>query len=181
MKEDIEDFIKRNRESFDDEKPSNSVWSKIEGEVFHEKKTISIQWSYFWKVAAVVFFVFSGYLLWQLNDMKSENYAVEDNADEILEEFTTTETFYENEIATMVSAIEEYNMSDTSLTNSFKNDIDALDQQYDALKIELNDDKNEQVINALILNLQLRMEILNKQLTILDNLKNTESNENVNI
>lgn len=181
MKEDIEDFIKQNRASFDDESPSDGLWNRIEEEVFDETKSKIVFWPYFWKVAAVVFFVFSGFLLWQLNQTKSDALVAEETNGEMVDEFTATETYYMSEIKNMTVLVENFEDVDPTLTKSFKDDIDALDEQYNALKIELDENKNEQVINALILNLQLRMQILNKQIMILNNLKNSESNENVNI
>jgi hypothetical protein len=57
-------------------------------------------------------------------------------------------------------------------------ELDTLDDMYDQLKKDLqHNQNNDRLISAMIRNLQLRVEILNKQLKILERIKNYQEDE----
>ena len=182
MHDKLEKFIRDNRELFDDKTPDKSVWSKIEKEIDGDHKKKHIDFTFVWKAAAVFFFGVSAYLLFQLNNSR-------DNADlypelsttDIIEEFKETEAFYIAQISEKRASIEAIDHIKPDLATSFQQDIHKLDSMYNELKKELDRDSNEQVINALVQNLQIRIEILNQQLDILRSLKKSENDEKVNI
>ena len=89
-----------------------------------------------------------------------------------MKEFEAAEAFYISEISEKRANIEAINDVNQNLIQSFQEDIHKLDSMYGELKKELSQDNNDQVFSALIQNLQIRIEILNQQLNILENVKN---------
>ena len=65
MKDRLEEFVKENREGFDSEVPRRDLWSKIESEL--EKKETHFDYSWLWKVAALVFLASTIALLFKGN------------------------------------------------------------------------------------------------------------------
>lgn len=182
MKDELEKYITENREAFDDKMPDIKVWDKIESEIGRDFKKKYFNYTILWKVAAVFFFASSVYLFTQLNKTGTDGEALAPmTSSNLYQEFEEAEAYYVLEIGRKQASLTAAKKIDPILTESFQTDISHLDSIYTQLKNEFSENKNEQVINALIQNLQLRIEILNEQLMILENVKNTVDNENINI
>ena len=182
MQDKLEKFIRDNRELFDDKTPDKSVWDNIEKEIGADKKKKQIDFFFLWKAAAVFFFAVSAYLLFQLNNSRQNPGFDSELADNgLIEEFKETEAFYISQIAETRASIEAIDDVKPELAQSFEQDIHKMDSMYNELKVELSRESNEQVYNALVQNLQTRIEILNQQLNILKSLKKQKNDENVNI
>ena len=89
MKDPLNEFIKRNRDAFDDKTPDENVWKKIEAHL-PQMKVVSLWNSVaLWRVAAVLFMGLSVMLL--LNEQKKP---VEDKqAYQLQGEFRDLENF----------------------------------------------------------------------------------------
>ena len=181
MEDKLEKFIRDNRSALDDKVPGEKVWDNISSELFEAENKKPTTFSVYWKAAAIFFFALSAYLLVQLNRTDPAESAGNDLASNIIQEFNTTEAYYLTEISTLKSSMVDYVTVDPELSENFIQDIETLDNQYQSLKIELSENSNENVINALILNLQMRLEILNQQLNILKNLENDKNDNNKSI
>ena len=181
MQDKLEKFIRDHRELLDDKTPDKSVWSKIEEEIGGDHKKKQIDFSLMWKAAAVFFFGLSAYLLFQLNTTTNPDLQSELSHNGILQEFEETEKFYISQISEKTANIEAIDHINPELAKNFQQDIHNLDSIYNELKQELSQNSNEQVFNALIQNLQTRIEILNQQLNILQSLKKSENDGKVNI
>ena len=181
MHDKLEKFIRDNRELLDDKTPDKSVWGKIEKEIDGDRKKKQVDFSFMWKAAAVFFFGLSAYLLFQLNAPNTPLLRSRSSGNSILQEFEETEKFYISEISEKTANIEAIDHINPELAKSFQQDIYNMDSIYNELKKELSKNSNEQVFNALVQNLQIRIEILNQQLNILQSLKKSENDEKVNI
>ncbi len=61
------------------------------------------------------------------------------------------------------------------LYRQFSNDLDQLDSSYNALKSELNETPNQELLlEAMIQNLQLQLNVLNQQLNIINQIKQSK-------
>ena len=179
MKDKLEKYIRENKDKLDTGVPSDAVWESIEKELEEDVPRKIFNLSNLWKVAAVFFFGLSLYLLSQMNqpnDVTSIQVAHTVDA-----EFLETENFYASQISTKRSLLVKSSSTSPELVKDFTNDINKLDSIYQTLKEELKSGNTEALQNALIQNLQLRMELLNQQLIILENVKNTNKNENISI
>jgi len=174
----LEKFITSHREELDDKNPRKELWQRIERELSTDTKQRQISRSIiFWRAAAVILLLVSSWLVFD----KVNNKRVDGNSSAIAElnpEFMEAENYYFSLINQKKEEIlalgEKYN-----LENNFLQDINMLDSMYTVLKQDLPRGDREDLVDAMILNLQLRIEILNKQLSIIQSIENSERNENV--
>ena len=165
MGDQFEKFIMDNRDAFDDATPSEKVWNRIDQKL--SKKQVI--WPAIWKVAAVLFMVSTIYLMIDRNINQNEGPVLS-------EEFTQAEDYYVKLISQKRQAITEQLTPEQH--EQFLVEIDQLDSMYVELKKTYQTNaSNDRVMDAMISNLQLRLDILNRQLDILQNIKN-QNNEN---
>ena len=167
MGDQFEKFIHENRERFESDFDGDRAWTSIEESL--EGKG-GFQWQWVWKVAAVVFLISTVVLV-----VDRSNRVVPTTAS-IYEEFVEAESFYTTLITQKKLEIEGFGQSDLSV--EFLQEIDALGDLYEGLKVTFGEQTSDKkIIDAMIGNLQLRIEILNRQLVILQQL-NDSNNEN---
>ncbi len=167
----LEQFINANREEFDRKEPRTKLWARIETDL--DGKT---DFGWMWKAAVVVLLAVSGYLVLERSQHKSIDtaFASEFYVDP---EFVETELYYTQLITQKRLVVEEYDLEDQELKEGFRNDLASLDTTYLELKEEFIDTSNETVLEAMINNLQERMELLNQQLMILETIENDYHDE----
>ncbi|MEO9802901.1 MAG: hypothetical protein ABJF04_06620 [Reichenbachiella sp.] len=184
MKDNLEDFIEVHRQEFDDLEPRKDTWTRIQKELNHEMPQKDYTW--IWKAAAVVFLCLSvglaierttGLEVQQVAEASGLSMAKSPSA-----ELTEVENYYTQLIAQkrgeIKSVIDKKGFVDIELLE----DIEQLDEMYANLKNDLKRNQNdERLINAMIQNLQLRVEILNKQLRILERISKQEENEKISV
>ena len=161
MKDQLEDFIRQHRDAFDDRQPSRKVWNGIEQSMRFTRRS----WTsplVLWRAAAIVFMVLSGYLL-----LSTEP----DRADQslALKEFSDVEAFYFQQISNKVDMIREFQQNEGM--NGFTHDFQQLEAMYLVLKEEMKVRPSQKVKDALVLNLLVRIDLLNQQLHSLEKKK----------
>lgn len=158
MKDQLEDFIRQNREDFDDKEPSSRVWKKIDaylnGATASSRTPLML-----WRAAAIIFMALSTYLLIPKQVAKSENATA-------MKEFADVEAFYVQEISNKVDMIHQFRRSDG--LNGFTEDFRQLEAMYMVLKEEMKTSPSEKVKDALVLNLLVRIDLLNQHLQKLE-------------
>ncbi|TDI71849.1 MAG: hypothetical protein E2O88_01095, partial [Bacteroidetes bacterium] len=100
----LEKFIKTNREDFDIKEPRTKLWARIETDL--DGKT---DYGWMWKAAVVVLLAVSGYLIFERSQGQSTESMV---ASEFFldPEFMETELYYTQLIAQKSLVIAEYNL-----------------------------------------------------------------------
>ena len=171
MKDKLEKFISEHRQDFDDQEPSLKLWDNIQKRVAKPERNFG----WVWKVAAVLLLGLSLTLLFE-RENREELLVHED--EDVSSEILEVEQHYSSIILAkrteIAHLIEEKKFEDVEVLK----DLDALDLMYDQLKEDLKKNQNDdRVVNAMIRNLQLRVEILSKQLEILKKLKRNEDYE----
>jgi hypothetical protein len=163
----LEDFIRQNKVAFDDKEPSEKVWTNIRRNMF----TISL-WNSIgvWRAAAVVLLGFCIYLavprLVNQYDKKI-----------VLNEFHDVESFYISQISEKVDQIKESRGQEAGL-NGFTRDFQQLEAMYQVLKEEMKVSPSQKVKDALVLNLLIRIDLLNQQLHKIEEGGEKEKEEN---
>jgi hypothetical protein len=154
MKDRLEDFIRQNRNAFDEKEPSSKVWDGISRAMNFSGKSV---WNALplWRAAAIVFMALSAYLMIPKNQISPQNRAT-------LNEFNDVEAFYFAQISQKVELIDGFKMSEG--LNGFTQDFQQLEAMYLVLKEELKKHPSTQVKDALVLNLLVRIDLLNQQL-----------------
>lgn len=169
MKDEFEDFVRKNRSAFDDKEPREKVWTNIESAVMGTQSQRSI-WNNVtvWRAAAVVFMALSVYLLsGQLSVSGDKVDSVASANTAVLKEFTDVEKFYFEQISQKTQLIDEFQR--TEGLNGFTHDFKQLEAMYMVLKEEMKNRPSQKVKDALVLNLLVRIDLLNQQLHKLEN------------
>ncbi len=156
MKDKIEKFIIENRKDFDSESPAKDAWRNIESNMGWGK---SVGISILWKAAAVFFFALSSFLLFERGGSSDSPQRIA-----IDEDFSVTEQFYISQINEMKDEIDLLLASDIDVDGSFKEDLGKLDAMYLVLKDNLSQNPTKGVIDALVLNLIMKIDLLNDKL-----------------
>lgn len=167
MKDQLEDFVRQNKEAFDDKEPSARVWSAIRNKLFN----VDSLWNSLtlWRAAAVLLLGLCIYLaIPGFTENRKKNLA--------LTEFKDIETFYFSQIAEKVDQIEGYKGQEGM--NGFTSDFQQLEAMYHVLKEEMKTRPSQKVKDALVLNLLIRIDLLNQQLHKID--KEEKIEEEVN-
>jgi hypothetical protein len=177
MRDNLEKFFKENNTEFDYLEPRNDLWSKIESNL--EERKNSYDYSWVWKVAAVLFLVSTLVLLFRNDKLETEQVEEQISSNEgYNSELIEVEGYYTKMISTKKKEIAKFNISNPELLVG----INSLDSMYTDLKNNLKvNQKDDRLINAMIRNLQLRVDILNRQLNILEQIKMIEEDEKVSI
>lgn len=148
MKDKLEDFIQRNRAQFDDETPGAGVWKGIARSLPPRRN----QYQWIWQAAAVLFFATSSWLF--LDRLESPAAGNQAN----VEAFPQVEDFYFREISQRRELILDLSESGVSA----EAELQKLDAMYLVLKEQLRENPSEEVVEALTLNLIVRLDLLNQ-------------------
>jgi hypothetical protein len=192
MSTDLEKFVQKNREDFDDAAPSGKVWENIERSlpVKKEAKRFSLSDIYKWSAAAAIFFIAltSVYFLFirkyshEIPAVKTETpgdkmnaYDLSNLAPEFVAEFKSAALSIENRQKELSLAKTDH----PELYQQFLQDLGVLDSSYRMLKNQAIQTPNRDlIIKAMIQNLQLQAELLGRQLMIYNEFKNTKTSKN---
>ena len=166
----LEEFVKANREEFDDVVPSPDLWSRIERELpqqfEHQKKNErSFSLGFVLRVAASVIVVmgisFAIYL--RSNNKNEVNYA------SINPVYAQQQIRYTAIIANKRTELRNVSQSDPELYKEFSAETAKMDSVYKKLRSDLVTSPNpELVLRAMIKNLEIQTEVLNQQLSAIE-------------
>lgn len=168
MKDQLEDFIRVNRDAFDDKEPPEGLWKKIERTLFQRTSL----WNSvpLWRAAAILFMALSAYLIIPKVQHSENNQMA-------LNEFNDVEEFYFQQISQKVELIDQFESMEG--LNGFTHDFQQLEAMYLVLREEMKTRPSKKVKDALVLNLLVRIDLLNKQLQKLE--ERDESDEGTRV
>lgn len=173
MQDKLEDFIKDNKAAFDTAEPDNRVWNKIDQALDQNKvKTINSS-VWYWRVAVAVLLIAVVYLA--ADKFSTSQPKVEELS--TLQEFEQLETFYTSMITEKKMELSEQ-ISDKEYFSYLEADIQSLDDLYSELKVTFEDgQETPQVKSALVHLLRQKLHLINKQLDILEQLKDPKATD----
>jgi len=188
MSRKLEKFIGDHRNEFDDAVPSSKVWENVAKgfEEKKQKKTILLP-LYKWSIAAALVITAGISIFLVLHNKKTVVYSDPGGLaknDTVTSLNTVAPDASEvNEFAKMVVLKQEELKAlapeQPELYRKFTTDIIQLDSSYKSLKSQLSTTPNrELLIEAMIQNLQLQLNVLNQQLNIINQIKQSKSNSN---
>ncbi|MBL7859514.1 MAG: hypothetical protein JNJ65_00035 [Cyclobacteriaceae bacterium] len=155
----LKKFVDQHRQEFDHHVPSEKVWARIASNL---PRQISL-WNnvVVWRAAAGLFLALSLYLF-----VTSTNPSVSTGERAHLQgEFNDLETFYSEQIADKVELISDIQGFEDE---QFTQDMQKLEAMYQVLRDQMKSNPTPQVKDALILNLLVRIDLLNQQLKTLE-------------
>ena len=193
-KDNLERFVRDNREAFDDREPLNDLWRKIEAGLDKQDKTGSNQatpfqqvhksqssagwlWrSFDWRVAAsITLLLLAGSFLYV-----NYQYGVAHQPEVVAAspEYAKKVVQYTRLIDNKRVELKQMTEGNPALYREFATDLDRLETSYQSLKADLPRNPNQDVmIQAMIQNLHYQINLLNEQLRVIQRI-NRQTNEN---
>jgi len=151
----LEQFIIDNKGQFDEPRKPEEGWDKIQKKLDRKQP----DWTVYWKVAAVVFFISSLVLATLLMTRDVNTSPVLANQPD------TFEDFYFRQINQKMS---EYTaLVDASQRDELFQDLADFDSAYSELRASFEDLQSEEIAEAMLENLRLRILILNEQIELI--------------
>jgi hypothetical protein len=179
MSSQLDRFIRDNRDSFDQEVPGPSNWEKIAKGLDQQASIIKLyrKPAVRWSAAAAVLLLLCvlTWLITQRQDATDQGnppalVTLEKDpvVAEIDPQYATMVAEFNQVIETKQKEIETIESENPALFRQFAGDIRKLDSTYHALRKTLPANPNqEQLLQAMISNLQMQIMILNQQLEII--------------
>ena len=159
MSKSLKNFIDENRSSFDNREPGENVWQRIRASLPQSLSRQLWNSAAVWRAAAVVLLGLSVFLLANRQPRVERTEVAKSQA-----EFADLESFYSRQIAEKVQLIGSYDRDDEQFTQDFQ----KLDAMYQVLREEMKNHPGEKVKDALVLNLLIRIDLLNQQINKLE-------------
>jgi len=164
MKDGLKNFIDKNRSAFDDREPSEKIWNAIEPALAGMRQRSMWNSVSLWRAAAVLFLGLSVYFfMTRTTPVQGKERALAQG------EFIDLESFYSSQIAEKVALINDIDATGESAP--YTQDFQKLDAMYQVLREEMKNRPSEKVKDALVLNLLVRIDLLNQQIKKLEDLK----------
>ncbi|AQG82619.1 hypothetical protein [Spirosoma montaniterrae] len=196
-KDNLERFVRDNREAFDDHEPPNDLWQKIERgldtppgttrlngqspfrQVHSNAEQINnsrfgglqIGWPNMdWRVAASVALLLLAGGFWYMN----HQYGVTQQPDVVAASpmYAREVVQYTRLIDNKRAELKQMTEDNPVLYQEFATDLDRLERSYQLLRAALPQNPNQEtLIEAMIQNLQLQIDLLNEQLRVIERIK----------
>ncbi|GAB2570501.1 hypothetical protein [Spirosoma areae] len=199
-KDNLERFVRDNREAFDDKEPPVDLWNKLETGLNRQQPdqprsdmaspflqvyknpalagSRQIGWPTLdWRVAAsIAVLLLAGCFLYM-----NRQYGVTKQP-----EIVAANPTYAKEVVQYTQLIDDKRAElkqmaegNPALYEEFATDLDRLERSYQSLKGELPQNPNQEVlIQAMIQNLQLQINLLNEQLRVIERIKQQTNETN---
>jgi hypothetical protein len=181
----LEKFIKHNREQLDDMLVPENAWQQIEASLPSKNgKRIAMINLAKWSVAATLLVGISIIALLVMQKKNIPENVIAKGNDTIvtdLNALTPEEAPEMNQFAKLINLKQEelrtLAKEQPILYQKFSKDITQLDSSYNTLKNKLSSSPNREIlIEAMIQNLQLQLNVLNQQLNIIQQIKQSKNN-----
>jgi hypothetical protein len=181
MKNRLERFVEDNRDAFDELEPRSDLWLDISLKVLDKEEVSRPIWfrQTFWRYAAAVIILLSiGLGVFQLGryTQRMESVVMEPaTLQQIAPELAQVEAYYTSLISEQRQQLNDADLKNLNadMAGDFSRDLSSLDSAYVRLKRDLYKGANkEQIVSAMIQNLQLRSEIISRQIETLGKIKN---------
>ena len=180
MKNKLEEFVNRNRESFDSEMPDHDLWKQIDKEPVKERKIFNLLTRM--QAAAVLLVLVNATIIFFLLQRKPDATITSPSTEQVIGIESVSEDALD-QISKVVeikqAKLKEIEKSNPVLYKKFVGALDQLNDAYKELEKELGSNPNrEQLLEAMIQNLSLQQELLNQQLSIYQKIKQ-QKNEKI--
>ncbi len=158
----LEEFVKANRDAFDNLEPSPQLWQNISEK---QKKTKVIYFrNYIFRAAAViVIVVISSAIFVNYTFFRNQDNAISQNPE--LKELFETEAFYAHQVNGKLQEIRKCYSTIPELQDVIESDLTELETMYKLLQNDLKDNiANKTVIEAMIENNRFRLKLVDSVL-----------------
>lgn len=161
MSNKMKEFFESNRDAFDHRIPADGVWKRIERTLFGAKEVSLWDSIVLWRAAAILLFAVALIQFSAPRIVRTQDYTAQ-------QEFRDVESYYSAEIKEKVALIRN---EGSFLDDSFTQDIEKLEAMYAVLSEEMKRGPSQKVKDALVLNMLVRIDLLNQQIQKLEDRK----------
>ena len=185
MNNKLENFINNNRKEFDSEEMKID-WEKINSKAKQKKIRVN-NIGFWWAVAASIVIFISGLIYFNYNQNKINATAIKtvdlpskELTDHVDPDYTAQMDQFAHLIKIKQTELQQSQKAQPDLYKQFLKDNNRLDSSYYYLKSKLAANPNKEILlDAMIQSLELKLQILNRQLQIIKQSKyKKENNEN---
>lgn len=167
----LEQFIKDNKNDFDSEFNPENSWSKIESKISKKKSHSNSVWM---MAASIALLLALGWLIYdraQLTDKINELESLSVNN----KPYSEVESYYLQNIEEKTMLVNHISAEKNIEVNT---DLKSLNKKYEELKAKVKEQGGHpQLVNAMIQNLQMQIEVLEQQLSILQDIQEYSQND----
>ena len=164
MSNKIEEYIRTNKRAFDDAKPPEALWDRIEAE-FNKKKTAKPVRLQLWIGIAASLLLVCSIAYFYISKSTSANGIIAD----VNPAYAKKEMRFASLIEEKRDSLEIFAKDNPELYQKFSADLEKLDGNYKSLKQELLHSPNQKlVVKAMVKNLELQLQLISQQLTIIN-------------
>lgn len=169
MSKGLADFIRQNKNDFDNHEPDADLWLKIEKRLPAEVKTFkpkkSFSLGFVLRIAAgIILTMAAGFIFY----LQKQHQQPVDLA-QINPEYAQQQMRYASEVESKRTELKVIAKTDPELYQKFNSVLAGMDQSYKKLNKELQNSPNqERVLRAMIRNLKVQTELLNQQLQVIE-------------
>ena len=181
----LERFIRDNREDFDHHEVPVGLWAKIDKSLGEDKsEQLSVEntetcnqtavkiirnWRKIWAIAASIILLIGCFSVFYL---KNSPESTEQIVAEVAPQYNDKMVQYASLIETKREEIKAIEIHDPVMYKEFATEIEKLNQDYQNLQDELPQTPNQgELVEAMIQNLRVQLDILNRQLIIIQKVK----------
>lgn len=183
----VEQFIQNNREAFDHCEAPAGLWDKIEkslgkelvqkiesDEIIIKFKKSSISKLKIWATAASLILLVGYLSAFYLNNKSDSTEQIVAN---VAPQYGDKMVQYTSLIESKRVEIKQIETHNPEMYKEFASEIEKLNQDYQNLQTELSQTPNqEDLVKAMVQNLQVQLDILNRQLMIIEKVKQYQKN-----
>ena len=183
----LDQFIQNNREAFDYCEAPAGLWDKIDkslgrenttkpeaDEIIIKFKKSSISKLKIWAMAASLTLLVGYFSAFYLNNKSNSTEQIVAN---VAPQYGDKMVQYTSLIESKRVEIKQIETHDPEMYTEFASEIEKLNQDYKNLQIELSQTPNqEDLVKAMVQNLQVQLDILNRQLKIIEKVKQYQKN-----
>lgn len=170
-KDALEKITTDHRDQFDDQTPSEKIWRRISSSLFEPGKVSLWNSVPLWRAAAIMLVGLSAYLFFSKQNSALELKTLTGVGQQ---DFKDVESFYSAQILEKVALISH---EDLFADDSFTQDLQKLEAMYTVLSEEMKKHPSEKVKDAMVLNMIVRIDLLNQQLQRLEETKRKSKSE----
>lgn len=154
MKDVLEKFIGKHRAQLDSLEPGDRNWHAIKSRLFGAREVSLWQSVRVWRAAAILLLGLSGFLFFK-GQKSDPRQAV------LQQDFRDVETYYAAQISEKVAFLSD---DELFADDSFTQDLQKLEAMYAMLAEQMKRRPTEEVKDALVLNMLVRIDLLNQQI-----------------
>ena len=155
----LEEFIKANREEFDQMEPSQEVWENI-SKNSRKHKVLRLNRKLLQVAAVVVFVIISSVLILKTNILIPKRSA-QNTTDPELRELMEAEAYYAQQVDGRLKEIQKCYYTNPELKQEIETDLNELQDMYNTLKLDLKENISQKiVIEAMIENNRIRLKLV---------------------